>query len=225
MAGKTVAKAAKAEKAAVKKVDGKKAAKPVAVVKKPVAKKADAKKADGVKKAVAKKPNVGTKFNLHKLIMLIIRDAPKAKKGNKMMGGYNTTDTDIQKILNMIIEFLNKDATRERIKKRITEVYVDGKYSKNLIDYSKEIINQLNGSNFDQNSVKEFIRRIISSINQKLCDGNAPNDHSSLTSIQKDKRTHNINFIYIVVELCNVYRRYYNNADDKIADIESIPVP
>ena len=221
MAGKTVAKAEKAEKAAVKKADGKKAdgvkkaAKPVAVVK----------KADGVKKPVAKKPNVGTKFNLHKLIMLIIRDAPKAKKGNKMMGGYNTTDTDIQKILNMIIEFLNKDATRERIKKRITEVYVDGKYSKNLIDYSKEIINQLNGSNFDQNSVKEFIRRIISSINQKLCDGNAPNDHSSLTPIQKDKRTHNINFIYIVVELCNVYRRYYNNADDKIADIESIPVP
>ena len=77
MAGKTVAKAAKAavKKAVVKK----KAAKPVAVVK----------KADGVKKPVAKKPNVGTKFNLHKLIMLIIRDAPKAKKGNKMTGGYD----------------------------------------------------------------------------------------------------------------------------------------
>jgi hypothetical protein len=96
MAGKTVAKAAKAEKAAVKKVDGKKAAKPVAVVK----------KADGVKKPVSKKPNVGTKFNLHKLIMLIIRDAPKAKKGNKMTGGYDDKAIETN-ILKPIQEFIH----------------------------------------------------------------------------------------------------------------------
>jgi hypothetical protein len=207
MAGKTVAKAAKAEKAAVKKVAVKKAAKPVAVVK----------KADGVKKPVAKKPNVGTKFNLHKLIMLIIRDAPKAKKGNKMTGGYNTTDTDIQNILNMIIVFLNKDTTRERIKKRITEVYVSGKQTQD----SNEIINQLDGSNFDQTSVKDFIKHITSNnIGQTLCNINAPDAYISLTSIQQDKRNHNMNFIYIVVELCNVYKRYYNNADNTTANMK-----
>jgi hypothetical protein len=217
MAGKTVAKAAKAvvkkvavKKADVKKADVKKVAKPVAAVK----------KADGVKKPVAKKPNVGTKFNLHKLIMLIIPDAPKAKKGNKMMGGYKTTDPDIVNILNMIIAFLNKDATRERIKKRISEVYVSGLQTQDLINYSKEIIEQLTDSKFDQTSVKDFIKHIISNnIDKTLCNINVPDNYNSLTSIQKDKRTHNINFIYIVVELCNVYKRYNNNADNTTADM------
>jgi hypothetical protein len=152
--------------------------------------------------------------------MLIIRDAPKAKKGNKMTGGYNTTDTDIQNILNMIIEFLNKDATRERIKKRITEVYATGKQTQDLINYSKEIIKQLDDTNFDQTSVKDFIKHIISNnISQTLCNINVPDDYTSLTPIQKDKRNHNMNFIYIVVELCNVYKRYYNNADNTTANM------
>ena len=213
MAGKTVAKAAKAAKAAVKKADGKKVAKPVAVVK----------KADGVKKPVAKKPNVGTKFNLHKLIMLIIRDAPKAKKGNKMTGGYNTTDPDIQTILNMIIVFLNKEDTRERIIKRITEVN-NAKATQEEKDYLNEITKLLN-TTIDASSVKEFIKRIISSINtSQLSNFNKPTVYNSLSPIQKDIRTHNVNFIFIVVELCNVYMRYYNNATNTTDNIESIPV-
>ena len=216
MAGKTVAKAV-VKKVAVKKADGvKKVDVKKADVKKVVVKKADA------KKAVVKKPNVGTKYNLHKLIMLIIRDAPKAKKGNKMTGGYNTADTDIQKILNMIIEFLNKNATRERIKKRITEVNADA--TEDEKKYLTEITKLLN-TTIDATSVKEFIRRIISSIHtSQLCNFNKPTAYNSLTPIQKDKRNHNVNFIFIVVELCNVYRRYYNNAEDKTANIESIPV-
>jgi hypothetical protein len=149
--------------------------------------------------------------------MLIIRDAPKAKKGNKMTGGYKTTDTDIQKILNMIIDFLNKEATRERIKKRITEVYVSGKQTQD----SNEIIKQLTDSKFDQTSVKDFIKHITSNnIGQTLCNINDPDGYISLTPIQKDKRNHNMNFIHIVVELCNVYKRYYNNADNTAADMK-----
>ena len=97
MAGKAVAVA----KAVVKKPVAAKAKKPVAT-KKPVAAKAVA------AKAVAKKPAVA-KFNLNKLMMLIVRDAPK--KGKKMMGGYKDSDISTN-ILNIIKTFIQRDYNR-----------------------------------------------------------------------------------------------------------------
>ena len=77
-----------------------------AVVKKPVA----AKKPVATKKPAtgAKKPAVA-KFNLNKLMMLIVRDAPK--KGKKMMGGYKDSDISTN-ILNIIKTFIHINYNR-----------------------------------------------------------------------------------------------------------------
>jgi hypothetical protein len=197
MAGKTVAKAAKA---VVKKADGKKkAAKPVAVVK----------KADGVKKPVAKKPNVGTKFNLHKLIMLIIRDAPKVKKGNKMTGGYDTAS--IQPIKDIIIEFINGKS--KRIRDRITDSYSSEpnqthiSYAETTVAYIANPISSANATNFHL-----FVSNILQpSFYKVILDINKPTLFNNLSDNMRDIRTYNVNLMTIVIALCDVYMRYHNN--------------
>jgi hypothetical protein len=198
MAGKTVAKA---EKAAVKKADGKKVAKPVAVVKKD----------DGVKKPVAKKPNVGTKFNLHKLIMLIIRDAPKAKKGNKMTGGLKIND--VENIRMQIIQFVGKN--RKRI---MTQLFKVDK-SRNIRDnttaaeLNTEIAQKWNGDINDlilhiyENRIGTNANNATYPDDTKLqeyligLDDNYPvkDDHS------KDKIVLDKIFMIVVIALCKVY--------------------
>jgi hypothetical protein len=219
MAGKTVAKAAKAEKAAVKKVDGKKAAKPVAVVKKPVAK-----KADGVKKAVAKKPNVGTKFNLHKLIMLIIRDAPKAKKGNKMTGGYDAAS--IQPIKNLITDFINDKS--KRIRDRITDCYSAAgtnqfhkTHAETTAAYIANVIDSTNIANFHL-----FVSNILQkNFNNAILEINSPTTFDSLSINERDKRIYNVNLMTIVIALCDVYMRYHNNVNGRVSIINITDMP
>jgi hypothetical protein len=207
MAGKAVVKAAKA---AVKKADGKKAVKKPAVAKavKPV--KAVA------KKPAAKKPT-GAKFNFNKLIMLIIRDVPK--KGKKMTGGYKKADID--PILNLILSFLNTKKIRERIIKRIEDVYaVGGVHGDEIRIYKDDTINLLKGADFDKDTVKTFLKRmfaskgtVIHSFTNELKES-LKYDEAGINTSEKDKRFHNFEFINIVIELCNIYIRYYNNAEN-----------
>jgi len=203
MAGKTVAKAAK--------VDGKKAAKPVADEKKVAVK-----KADGVKKPVAKKPNVGTKFNLHKLIMLIIRDAPKAKKGNKMTGGYNTTDTVIEKIKTDILTFIKNPKINIRIQNRIKEYYIpaDG-HAPDTIEKANKIGELLKNTN--DTKVKSFIEYMNAGIGDEIIEIDKPVpkiDEPSNSYAYKEKRVYNVNLMIIVKALCQVYLNFNNYAED-----------
>ena len=194
MAGKTVVKAAKAAKAAVKKVDvKKKVAKPVAVV----------------KKTDAKKANVGTKFNLHKLIMLIIRDAPKAKKGNKMTGGYD--DASIQPIKSIIIDFINDKS--KKIRDRITDSY-SLESNKTYTDYAdtttKYIDNPISSQNIT--NFHTFVGNILDpNFNKVILDIDKPTPYNNLSDNMKDIRTYNVNFMKIVIALCDVYMRYHND--------------
>jgi len=204
MAGKTVAKAVKV---AVKKADvKKKAAKPVAVVK----------KADGVKKPVAKKPNVGTKFNLHKLIMLIIRDAPKAKKGNKMTGGYKTTDTVIEKIKTDILTFIKNPKINIRIQNRIKEYYIpaDG-HAPDTIEKANKIGELLKSTN--DAKVKSFIEYMNAGMGDEIIEIDKPEpkiDELSNSYAYKEKRVYNVNLMIIVKALCQVYLNFNNYAED-----------
>jgi hypothetical protein len=200
MAGKTVAKAA-VKKTDGKKADGvKKAAKSVAVVK----------KADGVKKPVAKKPNVGTKFNLHKLIMLIIRDAPKDKKGNKMTGGYDAAS--IQPIKDIIINFINDKS--KKIRDRITDSY-SLESNQTHISYADTTANYItlpiNGKNIVA-YFHTFVGNILDpNFNKVILDINKPTPFNNLSDNMRDIRTYNVNFMKILIALCDVYMRYHNN--------------
>ena len=102
MAGKAVAVAKAVVKKPVAKATGK-AKKPTAKATGKVVAKAAKKPATG-----AKKPAVA-KFNLNKLMMLIVRDAPK--KGKKMMGGYKDSDISTN-ILNIIKTFIHINYNR-----------------------------------------------------------------------------------------------------------------
>ena len=101
------------------------AKKPTAAAKKPTAKKPTAKKPTAkkptakkptAKKPTAKKPTTA-KFNLDKLMMLIVRGAPK--KGKKMMGGYamNPMKTIETIILNLIVSL------KPKLVERINEIH------------------------------------------------------------------------------------------------------
>lgn len=205
MAGKTVAKAAKV---AVKKAD---------VKKKADGKKADGKKkADGVKKPVAKKPNVGTKFNLHKLIMLIIRDAPKAKKGNKMTGGYKTTDTVIEQIKTDILTFIKNPKISIRIQNRIKDYYIatDG-HAQDTIEKANKIGELLKNTN--DTKVKSFIEYMNAGMGDEIIeiDKPVPNiDEPKNSYAYKEKRVYNVNLMIIVKALCQVYLNFNNYAED-----------
>ena len=145
--------------------------------------------------------------------MLIIRDVPK--KGKKMTGGYKKADID--QILTIILTFLNTKKLRERIIKRIEDVYaVEGLHDKENLTYKDDTINLLKGADFDNNTVKTFLNRMFDSnhsFTNKLKDSLKYNE-SGIDKSEKDKRFHNFEFINIVIELCNIYIRYYNNADN-----------
>jgi hypothetical protein len=213
MAGKTVAKAEKAvvKKAVVKKADAKKKVDvKKADVKKPVA---VVKKADGVKKPVAKKPNVGTKFNLHKLIMLIIRDAPKAKKGNKMTGGVKSDD--VENMRKIIIKFVGK--YRKRISTQLNKVDTSRGIEDNMNDaeISSEEKNKWNGS------INDLILHIYTNIIEQNADNTKYTDKTKLQEYlidnnvsypKKNVHTNDIDkkvfdkiFMIVVVALCKVY--------------------
>jgi hypothetical protein len=203
MAGKTVAKAAKV---AVKKVDG---------VKKVAVKKVAVKKADGVKKPVAKKPNVGTKFNLHKLIMLIIRDAPKAKKGNKMTGGYD--DATIQPIKDTIIKFINDK--NKKIRERITDSYSAAGTNKSHKTHAETtaayIVNPISSAN--TTNFHMFVSNILQpSFYNAILEINSPTPFDNLSDNMRDIRTYNVNLMTIVIALCDVYMRYHNNVKGQL---------
>jgi hypothetical protein len=88
--------------------------------------------------------------------MLIIRDAPKAKKGNKMTGGYKTTDFVIEKIKTDILNFIKDPKINIRIKNRIKEYYIpaDGHAQDTTVKANKigELLN-----NTTDTKVKSFI--------------------------------------------------------------------
>jgi len=204
MAGKAVVKAAK-KPVVVKKPAVAKAVKPA----KAVAKKPALKKPTGAKAA---------KFNFNKLIMLIIRDVPK--KGKKMTGGYKKADID--QILTLILTFLNTKKIRDRIIKRIEDVYAaGGQHGKGILKYKDDTITLLNGLDFDKDTVKMFLNRMFASngtdnnsFTDELKDALKYNEPGLVDKSEKDKRFHNFEFINIVIELCNIYIRYYNNADN-----------
>lgn len=206
MAGKAVAVA----KAAVKKPVAAKAKKPVsakAVAKKPVA-----------AKAVAKKPAVA-KFNLNKLMMLIVRDAPK--KGKKMMGGYKKTDTQILVIKKQIFDFINKEDIRNRIRNRLIEVYdnnraVGNRHNDNTITYAKSIADLLISPLIEATSFKFF----VGSMNGSLADELQNYSYDTTTNAFNPKSNphikdiYDINFFIIIIALCKVYYYFHNSADD-----------
>ena len=160
--GKVVAKAAK--KPATTKATGK------ATAKKPVA-----------TKATAKKPVVA-KFNLNKLMMLIVRDAPK--KGKKMMGGYIAAD--INNIKQQIVNFIHAHYKKivEKIRK-IEPTYND------IGDIT------LIGATNDT---------IIKIANDRTLSGELIG--AALSNTSTDSEIYEQNFYTIVVALCKVYATF-----------------
>ena len=220
MAGKAVAVAKAAKKPAAKKPTVAKAAKkpaakkPTVAAKKPTvaAKKptvAKAAKKPAVAKATGKKPAVA-KFNLNKLMMLIVRDAPK--KGKKMMGGVKSSDSD--KIRQLILNFigmhrlrittlLNKvdkyglhaDMTPADITADITTPWEGDLNGLILHIYTNKIVNNANTAMYkDVNNLQQYL--ISNTTNYPKKD-----DHSQDKSVLDDI------FMTVVIALCNVYGR------------------
>ena len=177
MAGKAVAVAKAAKKPAV-------VAK--AVVKKPVAK---AKPAAVKAKPATKKPVVA-KFNLNKLMMLIVRDAPK--KGKKMMGGGYTNDS-IKPIKVLIHKFIKDNYDR---------VFS----SANMVGFNK-----VNDSNRDYAHIKSIIQHIGGDGNHSILFDNTL--YNSYSPNEKDKYTYDMNFNLIVQTLCKVYVSFIEHAE------------
>jgi hypothetical protein len=200
MAGKAVAVAKKPAVAVAKKpaVVAKKPAVVAKAAKKPVAK-------------AAKKPAVA-KFNLNKLMMLIVRDAPK--KGKKMMGGVKKTESD--NIRNLILAFIGKYRLRittllNKVDKRgiepdmtTTEINSDTTTPWNgdlngliLHIYENNIVSNADATIYkDVNNLQKYL---ISDTN------NYPknDDHA------KDKLVLDDIFMIVVIALCNVYGRLH----------------
>ena len=195
-----------------------------AVVKKPVAKAKAAKKPAVVAKAVAKKPAAKkpavAKFNLNKLMMLIVRDAPK--KGKKMMGGYKKADADIAAIQKQISDFLIKDNIRERILSRIREVYtIPEGQAPDTIRKANTVGDYL--KNTDVKEINKFISYMISEFGEEISniDTPAPAIANSVSIAYNEKRVFNINLMIIVRALCQVYVNFTNYAEN-ITDAEKI---
>lgn len=216
MAGKAVAVA----KAVVKKpVAAKAVAKPVAKAKKPTAKATGKVVAKAAKKPAAKKPAVA-KFNLNKLMMLIVRDAPK--KGKKMMGGYKKADTDIAAIQKTILDFLIKDNIRERILSRIREVYtISENQALDTIRNANTVGDYL--KNTDVKEINKFISYMINDFGEEISniDVPVPAIANTNTIAYNEKRVFNINLMIIVRALCQVYVNFTNYAEN-ITDAEKI---
>jgi len=200
MAGKAVVKAVVKAKAT-----GKAVAK---AVKKPVVAKA-------VKpaKAVAKKPTgaKAAKFNFNKLIMLIIRDVPK--KGKKMTGGFEAQSFEL--IKGLIIDFINNH--KKRIYDRIKDSYVARGTAQNHKDYAKQTVNYITNDIVatDDTSIAGF-HTFVGNITNPLfhniiLDKGSPAAVIDTNEAETDKRMHIVNFMRIVIVLCQVYKDYHNN--------------
>ena len=200
MAGKAVAVAKKPAVAVAKKpaVVAKKPAVVAKAAKKPVAK-------------AAKKPAVA-KFNLNKLMMLIVRDAPK--KGKKMMGGVKKTESD--NIRNLILAFIGKyrlrittllnkvdkrgiepDMTTTEINSDTTTPWNGSLHGLILHIYENNIVSNADATIYkDVNNLQNYL---ISDTN------NYPknDDHT------KDKHVLDDIFMIVVIALCNVYGRLH----------------
>lgn len=196
-----VAKAAKKPAVVKAKATGKATGK--AVVKKPTA-----------AKAVVKKPAVAkvAKFNLNKLMMLIVRDAPK--KGKKMMGGYKKAALQAR-IFTPITDFITKH--KERIKNRITELLSNEVLLKTTIqlnagDATPIIFNDT----FNESNIEQFIINIgeHAYLRNTLDNFTLPNIPDKSTELSKfDKRTYDCNFMTIVIALCKVYKLFNENTE------------
>ena len=208
MAGKAVAVA----KAVVKKPVAK-AKKPVvakAVAKKPVVAKAVAKKpavakAVVAKKPVAKKPAVA-KFNLNKLMMLIVRDAPK--KGKKMMGGYPLKD--VQPTLDLIKPYLltKKDRIIERITAVRSVITVDA--DKTSLDNAIKSLNTTDPTVFIDYIRNEGNITIVNTLRKDLVNYDKPQIINN-DRYQIDKQDFDSNFMIIIIALCDVYSNFYSH--------------
>jgi hypothetical protein len=199
MAGKAVAVA----KAVVKKHVAKAKA-----AKKPVATKAVAKK-PAAAKAVAKKPVVA-KFNLNKLMMLIVRDAPK--KGKKMMGGVKISESDT--IRKLILDFIGKyrfrittllnkvdkrgienDMTQPEITTDTSTPWGGSLNGLILHIYDNRIVNNADGTIYpDTNKLQGYL----------ISD---PNNYPKKDNHAQDKIVLDDIFMIVVIALCNVYGR------------------
>lgn len=196
MAGKAVAVA----KAVVKKPVAK-AKKPV-VAKKPVAAKAVA------KKPAAKKPAVA-KFNLNKLMMLIVRDAPK--KGKKMMGGYKKAALQAG-IFTPITTFIT--TYRPRIINRITEILSNESLLKTTVGVAVTTpIPVIVTNTPHERTIEQFIMNIAEQefLYKTLDVFELPSIVNDTDMYNFDKRTYDCNFMTIVIALCKVYKQFNNN--------------
>jgi hypothetical protein len=208
MAGKAVVKpvvkakaTGKAVAKAVKKPDVAKAVKPVKAVAKKPAVKAVVKKPTGAKAA---------KFNFNKLIMLIIRDVPK--KGKKMTGGFEAQSFEL--IKGLIIDFINNH--KKRIYDRINDSYMARGTAQNHKDYARQTANYITNDIVatDDTSIAGF-HTFVGNITNPLFH-NIILDKGSPAAIdtneaETDKRMHIVNFMRIVIVLCQVYKDYHNN--------------
>ena len=204
MAGKAVAKAAKKPAVVAKKpvvvakATGKVVAKkPAVVAKKPA--------------VVAKKPVVA-KFNLNKLMMLIVRDAPK--KGKKMMGGVRKTESDA--IRTIILDFIGKhrlrittllnkvdkydigiDMTITQINDDTSTLWNGSLHGLIFHIYENKIVNNANANIYtDANNLQKYL--ISNTNNYPKMD-----DHTL------DKPVFDDIFMIVVIALCNVYGRLH----------------
>jgi hypothetical protein len=108
---------------------------------------------------------------------------------------------------------------RERIIKGIEDVYAaGGGHDADILKYKDDTIKLLKDADFDNNTVKTFLSRMFASngtvthsFTNELKDSLKYNE-LGIDKSEKDKRFHNFEFINIVIELCNIYIRYYNNA-------------
>jgi hypothetical protein len=192
MAGKAVAVAKKPAVVTKKPAVVAKAAKKPAVVakaaKKPVAK-------------AAKKPAVA-KFNLNKLMMLIVRDAPK--KGKKMMGGYPLKD--VQPTLDLIKPYIisKKDRIIERINAVRSVVTVDADKT--------DLDNAIRSLSSDLTQFISYIRNegdkgTVNTLRTELVNINKPPIINN-NRYQIDKQIFDSNFMIIIIALCDVYSNF-----------------
>ena len=206
MAGKAVAVA----KAVVKKpVSAKAVAKPVAKAKKPTAKATGKVVAKAAKKPAAKKPAVA-KFNLNKLMMLIVRDAPK--KGKKMMGGVKISESDT--IRKLILDFIGKYRFRittllNKVDKRGIEN--DMTQPEITTDTSTPWEGSLNGlilhiyTNVIVDNVDASVYTDTNNLQQYLIS--VPTNYPKKDNHTQDKIVLDDIFMIVVIALCNVYGR------------------
>jgi len=175
-------------------------AKPTIVAKKPSAvKKPSAAKKPSAKKPSAKKPT-GAKFNLNKLMMLLVRGAPK--KGKKMMGGYKMDR--IKSLLDLIDPFIYN--SRNRIKERCS-ILTDGARI-TLVDAVT--------SATDETNIKALSESLADisldpGLTEQIVDINKPLALPVNNTQEHVTRIFDINYMIIVIALCKVRRVFVDN--------------